>query len=268
MTERKWLMRCVFLETVAGVPGFMGGMVRHLSSLRNMRRDGGFINCMLSEAENERMHLLVFVKLLQPSLLFRVGVILTQGVFANFWFVSYMIHPKFCHRFVGFLEEEAVRTCESLPRCLFLLLLLLLLDRRHWRWVMMGSQSVDLPFAFLMPLFLSSPCFPPTDTGLLEDIDKGVVWKDTPAPTIAKTYWQLGPEATMKDVILAVRADEANHRDVNHVIADLPKGASNPFVFSKHVKHGLYLSQQEATDAEELLKQMQEAHDRKTTQQS
>lgn len=28
MTEKKWLTRIVFLETVAGVPGMVGGMVR------------------------------------------------------------------------------------------------------------------------------------------------------------------------------------------------------------------------------------------------
>lgn len=41
MTESKWLTRFLFLETVAGVPGMMGGMVRHLQSLRTMQRDRG-----------------------------------------------------------------------------------------------------------------------------------------------------------------------------------------------------------------------------------
>ncbi len=30
MNEKKWLLRIVFLETVAGVPGMVGGMVRAL----------------------------------------------------------------------------------------------------------------------------------------------------------------------------------------------------------------------------------------------
>ena len=42
MTERKWLVRFVFLETIAGVPGMMGGMIRHFHSLRNMKRDNGW----------------------------------------------------------------------------------------------------------------------------------------------------------------------------------------------------------------------------------
>ena len=53
------LLRVVFLETVAGVPGMMFGMVRHLNSLRRLERDRGWIKTLLSEAENERMHLLV-----------------------------------------------------------------------------------------------------------------------------------------------------------------------------------------------------------------
>jgi hypothetical protein len=36
--------------------------------------------------------------------------------------------------------------------------------------------------------------------------------------------------ATMRDLILAVRADEANHRDVNHTLADLSPNDSNPFL--------------------------------------
>lgn len=51
----------IFLETVAGVPGFVAAMHRHLSSLRNMERDYGWIHLLLEEAENERMHLLKFL---------------------------------------------------------------------------------------------------------------------------------------------------------------------------------------------------------------
>jgi len=42
MSERKWLIRFIFLETVAGVPGMVGGMLRHFRSLRMMKRDNGW----------------------------------------------------------------------------------------------------------------------------------------------------------------------------------------------------------------------------------
>lgn len=42
MTEEKWLRRFIFLESVAGVPGMVAGMLRHLKSLRQMRRDNGW----------------------------------------------------------------------------------------------------------------------------------------------------------------------------------------------------------------------------------
>jgi ubiquinol oxidase len=42
MSERKWMVRFVFLETVAGVPGMCAGMLRHLGSLRRMNRDNGW----------------------------------------------------------------------------------------------------------------------------------------------------------------------------------------------------------------------------------
>jgi Alternative oxidase. len=42
MTEKKWMARFIFLESVAGVPGMVGGMLRHLHSLRRMKRDNGW----------------------------------------------------------------------------------------------------------------------------------------------------------------------------------------------------------------------------------
>ena len=33
-----------------------------------------------------------------------------QGVFSNGFFLAYLVAPKICHRFVGYLEEEAVHT--------------------------------------------------------------------------------------------------------------------------------------------------------------
>lgn len=42
MNERKWLVRFVFLESIAGVPGMCAGMLRHLRSLRRMNRDNGW----------------------------------------------------------------------------------------------------------------------------------------------------------------------------------------------------------------------------------
>jgi hypothetical protein len=42
MNERKWMVRFVFLETIAGVPGMCAGMLRHLRSLRRMDRDNGW----------------------------------------------------------------------------------------------------------------------------------------------------------------------------------------------------------------------------------
>lgn len=39
INERKLLRRIIFLETVAGIPGMVAGSLRHLESLRKMRRD-------------------------------------------------------------------------------------------------------------------------------------------------------------------------------------------------------------------------------------
>ncbi|ODH44730.1 alternative oxidase, mitochondrial [Paracoccidioides brasiliensis] len=110
MTEKKWIIRFIFLETVAGVPGMVGGMLRHLRSLRRMKRDNGWIETLLEEAYNERMHLLSFLKLAKPGWFMRLMVLGAQGVFFNSFFMAYLISPRTCHRFVGYLEEEAVMT--------------------------------------------------------------------------------------------------------------------------------------------------------------
>jgi ubiquinol oxidase len=53
----------------------------------------------------------------------------------------------------------------------------------------------------------------------LREVDSGRL-ENVPAPEIAIEYWQLPPDATLRDVIIAVRDDEAEHRDVNHRFAD------------------------------------------------
>jgi len=49
----------------------------------------------------------------------------------------------------------------------------------------------------------------------LAEIDAGRS-PNVAAPEIAKRYWGLAADATLRDVVLVVRADEAHHRDVNH----------------------------------------------------
>jgi ubiquinol oxidase len=65
----------------------------------------------------------------------------------------------------------------------------------------------------------------------LAEIDEGRS-ANVPAPAIAIRYWNLPANATLRDVVLVVRADEAHHRDVNHgfanALAGLPQGAVAP----------------------------------------
>jgi len=52
----------------------------------------------------------------------------------------------------------------------------------------------------------------------LKEIDEGRS-PNVPAPAIARHYWKLDADATLRDVVLVVRADEAHHRDINHGFA-------------------------------------------------
>ena len=98
LDERDMLRRCIFLETVAGVPGFAAAMIRHLQSLRRMQRDNGWIHTLLEEAENERMHLMTFLQLRNPGPILRASVALTQIGFTAVFSLAYFISPHFCHR--------------------------------------------------------------------------------------------------------------------------------------------------------------------------
>jgi len=68
-------------------------------------------------------------------------------------------------------------------------------------------------------------------THYLAEIDEGRS-ENVPAPEIAIRYWNLPADATLRDVVLVVRADEAHHRDVNHGFANnlagLPLGTIAP----------------------------------------
>jgi ubiquinol oxidase len=100
--------RAVVLETVAAVPGMVGGLLQHLRAIRHIRDDQGWIKELIDEADNERMHLMTFIKIAQPSRLERVLIMVAQAVFYNLYFFLYLLAPKTAHRVVGYLEEEAV----------------------------------------------------------------------------------------------------------------------------------------------------------------
>jgi|TARA_B110000208_G_scaffold164478_1_gene202055 ubiquinol oxidase len=160
--------RAVVLETVAGVPGMVAGMWQHLRSLRKMQPDDrGWIKTLLEEAENERMHLMIFIEIAKPNWFERLIILFAQFVFWHFYFVLYVLFPKTAHRMVGYFEDQAVISY----------------------------------------------------TQYLEQIDLGVI-ENIDAPQTAIDYYGLELNATLRDVVVAVREDEQGHADVNHSMAD------------------------------------------------
>jgi ubiquinol oxidase len=176
---RRYGHRAVVLETVAAVPGMVGATLNHLKCLRRMEDDRGWIRTLMDEAENERMHLMTFIEVCQPTAFERFMVISAQWLFYMFFFGLYIFAPKTAHRLVGYFEEEAV------------------VSYTHY----------------------------------LAEIDEGRS-ENVAAPQTAIRYWNLPADATLRDVVLVVRADEAHHRDVNHAFANdlagLPKGEIAP----------------------------------------
>jgi ubiquinol oxidase len=56
-------------------------------------------------------------------------------------------------------------------------------------------------------------------TEFLAEIDSGKI-ENVSAPQVAIDYWKLDKDATLRDVVIVVREDEAGHRDRNHEMAD------------------------------------------------
>ena len=165
--RKRYGHRAVVLETVAAVPGMVGGMWTHLKSLRKLRPGyGPLIRTLLAEAENERMHLMTFIEIAKPNWFERLLILVAQVIFWHVYFIVFLISSSTAHRIVGYFEEEAVYSY----------------------------------------------------TEYLNELDEGRI-ENVPAPRIAITYWNLADDARLRDVILAVRDDEAGHRDVNHYIA-------------------------------------------------
>ena len=166
--SKRYGHRAVVLETVAAVPGMVGGLLQHLKAIRHIREDEGWIRELLDEAENERMHLMTFIHIAQPTIFERTLIMIAQAIFYNLYFFLYLFTPKTAHRIVGYLEEEAV------------------ISYTHY----------------------------------LNEIDNGNL-ENIAAPEIAIDYWKLAADARLRDVVIAVRADEAGHRDRNHAFADV-----------------------------------------------
>lgn len=114
--QERYGHRAVVLETIAGVPGLVGGFFQHLKSLRFIRDDHGWIQTLLDEAENERMHLLIYSDITRPDRIERFLIIVVQFFFSSIYFVLYAISPSTAHRVVGYFEEEAVRSYEHYLR--------------------------------------------------------------------------------------------------------------------------------------------------------
>ncbi len=167
--------RAIVLETVAAVPGMVAGLLQHLKCLRHIRDDEGWIRELLDEAENERMHLMTFIEVAQPTRFERAVIMITQLIFYNVYFFLYLFSAKLAHRVVGYFEEEAVVSY----------------------------------------------------TQYLAEIDAGR-HPNSAAPQIAIDYWKLAPDATLRDVVIAVREDEAGHRDRNHYFANSLKAGERP----------------------------------------
>lgn len=165
--SRRYGHRAVVLETVAAVPGMVGGALQHLRALRRIESDGGRIRMLLDEAENERMHLMTFIHIAQPTKFERFLILIAQGIFFNLFFLLYLLSPKTAHRLVGYFEEEAIYSY----------------------------------------------------TEYLAGVESGR-YANIAAPRIAIDYWNLGPDARLREVIIAIRADETHHRDVNHRLSD------------------------------------------------
>jgi len=106
--------RAVVLETIAGVPGMVAGMLIHLKSLRRHQRGyGPQIRELLEEAENERMHLMFFIEIAQPNWFERLLIVTAQFIFWHYYLLMYIFAPNTSHKMIAYFEEEACRSYDE-----------------------------------------------------------------------------------------------------------------------------------------------------------
>lgn len=145
------------------------------------------------------MHLLTFLKMSKPGPFMRLMVLGAQGVWCNALFFAYLISPRTVHRFVGYLEEEAVITYTRQLQDLDAGLL------PKWEKLDVPDIAVDY---WNMP------------EGQRKMRDLLLYSKFSWAPCISTTT-----------NVSIVRADESKHREVNHTLGNLDqKEDPNPYV--------------------------------------
>ena len=97
------------------------------------------------------------------------------------------------------------------------------------RLIVLIVQGLMVNFYFLLYLITPKTCHRIVGyleeeaiisyTEYLAEIDSGSI-RNVPAPQIAIDYWRLPADASLHELIIAIRADEVRHRDSNHMFAD------------------------------------------------
>lgn len=172
MTEKKWGRHFLFMESISGVPRVIASFVRHLKAIFYKQHDSGAYHHLIQEEENERMHLFLWLTITNAGIFVKTSIALYQVFFAFFFGTMYTLSPRVGHRFLGYLEENIIRSY----------------------------------------------------TLLIRDLEEGKLpnWKTMREPKILFEYYELPEDKVFRDLILEVRADEVLHREVNHLMAEVP----------------------------------------------
>lgn len=149
---------------------------------------------------------------------------MVAGMFRHFRSLRRMTRD---HGWIGKLIEEAEN-----ERMHLLTWMQLVKPNIAERFLVILAQVLFVPFYSFM--YLISPATAHRMVGYLEEeavlqythflnaIDNKEI-ENVPAPEIAIKYWNLPPNATLRDVVVVVRADEMMHRDFNHKLGTYQK---------------------------------------------
>jgi ubiquinol oxidase len=144
------------------------------------------------------MHLLTFLKMSKPGFFMRFFVLGAQGVMCNALFLAYIISPRFVHRFVGYLEEEAVITYTRQIQDLD--------AGRLPKWEKLQAPDIAVDYWDM-----------PEGHRSMRDL---LLYSMYPAPRSLNAWANQ----------FEVRADESKHREVNHTFGNLnQKEDPNPY---------------------------------------
>jgi len=101
-TEKKVFRRLILFESLAVTPAMIAANYLHFKGVRSSKNYGDWINTLLGEAENEKIHLMTFLELYKPTFKNRLEAKIYHYLYRLYFATLYRISPRIAHKVIGY----------------------------------------------------------------------------------------------------------------------------------------------------------------------